>query len=175
MKTPLIIVFASLLIFSSCSNVVFEQPMPIERKNLTSFPEKWLGEWLPTDDDDPLTYTIARDYFYTDSNDPCFLSESFRLRRFQGYLVLSNQDDRGQWEVILAKRKKDVIYMYQFDDTNAEAVAVWNSVLGTEIPSTRSDNSNVTYILSPQNNWTLRQLILKGGVSPMMRLERAKS
>jgi hypothetical protein len=88
---------------------------------------------------------------------------------------LNQQQDNGRWEVLLAKRKKDRIFLFQFDSSNEASVAVWEAVLGASMEQASAPSVDVnrkTYVLSPENNFALRQLILKGGLTEISTLTR---
>lgn len=94
------------------------------------------------------------------------------LRRFHGYLVISQIGDNGQYQVIVARRWRDEIKVYDFG-SNDEAVAVWREVLNGSFEA-RSENplEKETYILKPENNLAFRQLLMKGGVTLSSTLVR---
>jgi hypothetical protein len=94
------------------------------------------------------------------------------LRRFHGYLVISQIGDNGQYQVIVARRWKDEIKVYDFGSTD-EAMAVWREVLHGSFEE-RSENplEKETYILKPENNLAFRQLLMKGGITLSSTLTR---
>lgn len=167
-KLPLLSI--ALFLFTGCSDVTFENPMPLDRRDMSQFPKKWQGEWT----DGEHTYVIGHRFFYEkeSSPDPIQLDESVRLRRFQGYLVLNQKQDNGEWQVLLAKRKKQQIQLFEFDASDEEKVAIWQSILASEIREESSgDLRKKSYTLSPENNTAFRQLILKGGLTLTGTLE----
>lgn len=159
---------------TGCSEVTFQESVPLNRTSLNAFPKAWHGVWLDTEGD---LYTISGPGFESSNMDtePVLLSPSVLLKRFQGYLVLNQQQDNGRWEVLLAKRKKDRIHLFQFDSSNEASVAVWEAVLGSFMEQESAPSVDVnrkTYVLSPENNFALRQLILKGGLTEISTLTR---
>jgi hypothetical protein len=158
-------------LWTGCSNVTFEEPMPMQRRNLKDFPNKWQGTWS---DGENLTLTINPTSFY-DQNSPAdsmVIGTDVLLRRFHGYLVISQIGDNGQYQVIVARRWRDEIKVYDFG-SNDEAVAVWREVLNGSFEA-RSENplEKETYILKPENNLAFRQLLMKGGVTLSSTLVR---
>lgn len=159
-----------LLLLTSCSDVTFENPMPLNRRDLNQFPKKWQGEWT----DGEHSYVIGHRFFYEKeaSSSPIQLDETVRLRRFQGYLVLNQKQDNGEWQVLLAKRKKQQLQLFEFDASDEEKVAIWQSILASEIRSeSAGDLKKKSYTLSPENNMAFRQLILQGGLTLTGTLE----
>ena len=178
-----ILLIALVALTTGCSEVTFQESVPLNRKSLNAFPKAWHGVWTDTEGD---LYTISGAGFESSDSEtePVLLSPSVLLKRFQGYLVLNQQQDNGRWEVLLAKRKKDRILLFQFDSSNEVSVAVWEAVLGVSMEQASAprlplwmqapsvDVNRKTYVLSPENNFALRQLILKGGLTEISTLKR---
>lgn len=163
-------VCAALLLGTACSDVTFTEPVPLHRRNLPAFPKAWHGQWKDAGGD---VYTIEAGGFNSSDAgiDPILLGEGALLRRFHGYLVLNQTSENGHVEVLLAKRKKNRVFLYQFDATDEKAIAVWREVLAAEISAISvSDLESESYVLSPKNNAAFRQLIMKGGLTPMGEL-----
>ena len=169
-----ILLIALVALTTGCSEVTFQESVPLNRKSLNAFPKAWHGVWTDTEGD---LYTISGSGFESSDSEtePVLLSPSVLLKRFQGYLVLNQQQDNGRWEVLLAKRKKDRILLFQFDSSNEVSVAVWEALLGASMEQASAPSVDVnrnTYVLSPENNFALRQLILKGGLTEISTLTR---
>ena len=169
-----ILLIALVALTTGCSEVTFQESVPLNRKSLNAFPKAWHGVWTDTEGD---LYTISGPGFESSDSEtePVLLSPSVLLKRFQGYLVLNQQQDNGRWEVLLAKRKKDRILLFQFDSSNEASVAVWEALLGASMEQASAPSVDVnrnTYVLSPENNFALRQLILKGGLTEISTLTR---
>ena len=169
-----ILLIALVALTTGCSEVTFQESVPLNRKSLNAFPKAWHGVWTDTEGD---LYTISGPGFESSDSEtePVLLSPSVLLKRFQGYLVLNQQQDNGRWEVLLAKRKKDRIFLFQFDSSNEASVAVWEALLGASMEQASAPSVDVnrnTYVLSPENNFALRQLILKGGLTEISTLKR---
>jgi hypothetical protein len=167
----LLFLFMGAFLWTGCSNVTFEEPMPMRRKNLTDFPNKWQGTWS---DGENLTLTINPTSFY-DLNSPAdsmVIGNDVLLRRFHGYLVVNQIGDNGQYQIVLARRWKDEIKVYQFDATT-DAMTVWSEVLSGSFEA-RSENplDKETYILKPEDNLAFRQLLMKGGITLSNTLTR---
>ncbi|MDE0978943.1 MAG: hypothetical protein OSA78_03050 [Flavobacteriales bacterium] len=169
-----VFLIALVALTTGCSEVTFQESVPLNRKSLNAFPKAWHGVWTDTEGD---LHTISGSGFESSDSEtePVLLSPSVLLKRFQGYLVLNRQQDNGRWEVLLAKRKKDRILLFQFDSSNEASVAVWEAVLGASMEQASAPSVDVnrkTYVLSPENNFALRQLILKGGLTEISTLKR---
>ena len=158
-------------VWTGCSNVTFEEPMPQKRRNLKDFPNKWQGTWS---DDENLTLVINPTSFYDENSpaDSMVVGTDVLLRRFHGYLVVNQMGDNGQYQIVLARRWKDEVKIYAFASSE-DALAVWQEVLGGSFEA-RSENplEKETYILKPDNNLAFRQLLMKGGVTLSNTLTR---
>ena len=95
-------------VWTGCSNVTFEEPMPQKRRNLKDFPNKWQGTWS---DDENLTLVINPTSFYDENSpaDSMVVGTDVLLRRFHGYLAVNQIGDNGQYQIVLARRWKDEI------------------------------------------------------------------
>jgi hypothetical protein len=159
---------------TGCSDVTFQESIPLNRKNLNAFPKAWHGSWA---DAEGKVYTISADAFArSDSaSENVQLGPSVLLRRFQGYLVLNQRQEDDTWQVLLAKRKKNRISLYQFDSSDDQSVAIWEAVLGSSMRQKRLQLMGMnrdSYVLSPENNLALRRLIFKGGLTEFGTLLR---
>jgi hypothetical protein len=160
------------ILWSGCSNVSFTEPMPLNRRNLTKFPHKWQGTW--TDGGD-LTVIISEHSFEGDDMDRMVLGEDALLRRFHGHLVVNQQEENGNWTVLLGKRSKDEFTLWQFDGNDEDAVEAWKSALNdSSITSNVSDSvlKIESYVLAPENNAAFRKLITQGGLTKSFTLKR---
>lgn len=160
------------LLWSGCSNVTFTEPMPLNRRNLAKFPKKWQGPW--TDGGD-MTVVINANSFEGDDLEKMVLGEDALLRRFHGHLVVNQQEENGQWSVLLAKRSKDEFTLWQFDGNDEDAVAVWRSALNDSSITSQVSKSELkieSYVLAPENNAAFRKLITQGGLTKSFTLRR---
>ena len=159
-------------LWSGCSNVTFTEPMPLNRRNLAKFPKNWQGTW--TDGSD-LTVVISENSFEGDDLEKMILGEHALLRRFHGHLVVSQQQENGQWTVLLAKRSKDEFTLWQFDGNDDAAVAVWRTALNDSSITSHVSDSELkieSYVLGPENNAAFRKLITQGGLTQSYTLKR---
>lgn len=159
------------LIFTGCSNVTFEEPLPQNRRNLNDFPAKWQGTWS---DGENLTVVINPNSFH-DINSPgdsLVIGTDVLIRRFHGYLVINQIGTDGNYQIVLARRWKDEVKLFSFESSD-DALAVWSEVLNTTFEA-RSENplEKESYVLKPENNLTFRQLLMKGGVTLSSTLTR---
>lgn len=151
---------------AGCSTVTFEEPMPLGRRDLPKFPKPWQGDWM---DDGGDQYQIREHHFMSsDSSEIYILGESNRLRRYRDCLVFNTLNDKGSWEVILARRRGGVIQLYHFDATDENKVALWRAELGPEaITSTNGAAKKQSYHLDPENNAAWRHLVRNNALSPL--------
>ena len=157
--------------WTGCSSVTFTEPMPLGRRDLDQFPAKWQGTWT---DGDNLTVEIHPSMVFDEgSEDTIQLGEQAKLRRFHGYLVLSQGlDDPSRWSVTLGRRWKDEIYLWKFDQDDADAVAVWSEVLNTAAVEQVEVLGKTAHVLSPENNAAFRKLLTQGGLTSSGTLRR---
>lgn len=161
----LVSVMTVLVMATGCTQATFTEPMPIERRDLSAFPEGWRGVWV---DKDNLAYKVADHYFMpADSSELFILGQEMKLRRYRDFLVINRKQDDGTWEVILAKRRGNVVSLYGFNSDNEAAVAVWREVLPDGISTTGVSDADRKWILKPENNAAFRKLVRKGGLTPL--------
>ena len=98
------------------------------------------------------------------------------LRKFAGYHILSTKSENSErWNLLLAKRSKDVLHVYKFDGTDKEKATIWEEVLTTNeglgfeaLKKKEGDKEKVReYKLNPENNRMFRKLIKEGGLTHM--------
>jgi len=171
MKRFLLPCLLALLCWTGCTNATFTEPMPLNRRDLNHFPGKWQGTWTNGDD---LTVQIHPTHIYMESSDETIqLGQTARLRRFHGYLVLSQaQDDPQRWNITLGRRWKDEIKLWEFEAKNEAAVAVWQEILQAEGLESAGQGEKQSYVLSPENNSAFRKLITQGGMTSSGSLKR---
>jgi len=78
-QSTFIISLGALILFTGCVEVTFTEPMPLNRRDKTHFPNSWLGEWTFTEQSDELEerLTIHSQYVTFDNvNLTCVLEES---------------------------------------------------------------------------------------------------
>ncbi|MEY5043256.1 MAG: hypothetical protein RJA19_483 [Bacteroidota bacterium] len=154
-----------LVLATGCTQATFTEPMPIDRRDLSAFPEGWRGVWV---DKENQAYKVADHYFMpADSSELFILGHEMKLRRYRDFLVINRKQDDGTWEVILAKRRGNVVSLYGFNSDNEEAVAVWKEVLPDGISTTGVGEDSKKWILKPENNAAFRKLVRKGGITPL--------
>ena len=154
-----------ILLATGCTQATFTEPMPMERKDMVAFPDAWQGVWV---DKDNNAYKVSDHYFMPlDSSELYILGEEMKLRRYRDFLVINRKQDNGTWEVMLAKRRGNVLSLYGFNSDNEDAVKVWQEVLKDGISTTGIGEASKQWILKPENNAAFRQLVRKGGLTPM--------
>jgi hypothetical protein len=151
--------------------------MPLNRRDKTHFPNSWLGEWTFTEQSDELEehLTIHAQYV-TFGTDALVLGTENVLRKFAGYHILSTKSENSErWNLLLAKRSKDVLHVYKFDGTDKEKATIWEEILTTNeglgfeaVKKKEGDLEKVReYKLNPENNRMFRKLIKEGGLTHM--------
>ena len=176
-KKILLMAFSALLMLSGCIEVTFPEPMPMNRCDKNHFPKSWQEEWTFSEQSDDLeeNLTINSQYVYF-GTDQIVLGEENILRKFAGYYILSSKANNSQrWNLLLAKRDKDVIHVYHFDGKDVEKAKFWEALLKDDtrngfetIRKSEGDTNRIReYKLNPKNNRAFRELIKSGGLTHM--------
>ena len=174
-RSTLIISLGALILFTGCVEVTFTEPMPLNRRDKTHFPNSWLGEWTFTEQSDELEeHLTIHSQYVTFGTDARVLGTENILRKFAGYHILSTKSENSErWNLLLAKRSKDVIHVYKFDGTDKEKVTIWEEILTTNeglgfeaVKKKEGDLEKVReYKLNPENNRMFRKLIKEDGLT----------
>jgi hypothetical protein len=176
-RSTLIISLGALILFTGCVEVTFTEPMPLNRRDKTHFPNSWLGEWTFTEQSDELEERLTiHSQYVTFGTDARVLGTENVLRKFAGYHILSTKSENSErWNLLLAKRSKDVIHVYKFDGTDKEKATIWEEILTTNeglgfeaVKKKEGDLEKVReYKLNPENNRMFRKLIKEDGLTHM--------
>lgn len=99
--------------FTSCSDVVFDQPQPISKNDVSSLKHAWHGSYF---DGDELFARLESEGFYWQDRDRMvpWSSDSVHLRKMNGKYVLSMQSDNG-WDVYILERNADQLTLASFE------------------------------------------------------------
>ena len=165
------------LVLAGCTSVTFEEPMPLNHRDLAKFPKHWRGEWLAEDGE--RVHIGEQQFMSADSSEVYILGAENRLRRYRDCLVLNVKNEGGGWNVILARRRGGTIQLYQFDGSDEQKVAIWQSVLngtkdGQAELSTSGIGPKLSYHLDPENNAGWRQLVKENALSPLATYVRVE-
>jgi len=159
------------LLFTGCVEVTFPEPMPLNRRDKAFFPKNLHGVWYYVGDENDLEDSLTIYSEFIDFGEkPLILNEKNKLRKFNGYFILSTSEDREErWVIYLAKYSDNVLSIYDFDGEDEEKIAIWEEVLlGDAVEKIQKEggSSNLKEIrLNPSNNYEFRQLINRGGLS----------
>jgi hypothetical protein len=174
-RSTLIISLGALILFTGCVEVTFTEPMPLNRRDKTHFPNSWLGEWTFTEQSDELEERLTiHSQYVTFGTDARVLGTENVLRKFAGYHILSTKSENSErWNLLLAKRSKDVLHVYKFDGTDKEKATIWEEILTTNeglgfeaVKKKEGDLEKVReYKLNPENNRMFRKLIKEDGLT----------
>jgi len=171
----LLIMFSAILILSGCIEVTFPEAMPMNRCDKNHFPKSWQGDWTFSEQSDDLEENLSiHSQYITFGTDEVVLGEENVLRKFAGYYILSSKtEDSQRWNLMFAKRDRDVIHVYRFDGNDDEKVKLWEAVLKDDtlngfeiIRKDGGDSGRIReYKLNPDNNRDFRELIKSGGLT----------
>lgn len=114
MKQTLIIFTVFILGLTSCSNVYFNTPLPIDAENLESVPADLQGYWGENNDSFEINDQVAMLIEHkTKTVDTLIwgLSDSLVLRQADNFYIVNLKND-DWWEGIIFKKKGDEIEVY---------------------------------------------------------------
>ena len=171
-STILILLFSAIFLFTGCVEVTFPEPMPYLRRDRTVFPISWQGEWHYKGSNTNMDESITiHPQYVSMENEQIILNEKTVLRKFNGYFIISMQDDDDErWSLIIGKRRGSVLSIYEFEGTD-ENYAIWKEVLGVEsieeVTKSDDDPEIEEYQINPENNAAFRKLLNSDGLTHM--------
>jgi hypothetical protein len=150
MKTlySLFIVLIALTI-SSCSNLVYQKPVPQHNQVLTTFPKNLQGTYVDSNQDTLFIYPRSYQYGKVGRMGSFSgeLNKELILKNQGSYYFLNFQDNDGFWELIGAKLDSDQLILYFVDIKTKEDVDIINSVIKKgKVKSTRHEGK---YVANP--------------------------
>ncbi len=162
---------------AGCTSVTFEEPMPLNHRDLPRFPKHWRGEWL--DESGERLHIGEQHVMSDDSSEVYILGAENRLRRYRDCLVFNSKDDGGGWNVVLARRRGGTIQLYHFDGSDEQKVAVWRAILNASEDAataftTKGAGPKPSYHLAPENNAAWRQLVKENALTPLASYVRVE-
>ena len=188
-KNILLIAFSALLILSGCVEVTFPEAMPMNRCDKNHFPKSWQGDWTYSEQSDDLEENLSiHSQYISFGDDQVVLGEENILRKFAGYYILNTKTESSKmgewgttpsgsqrWNLLLAKRDKDILHIYHFDGKDDKKVKIWEALLkedtGNGFKTIRKSEGNLDkikeYQLNPQKNKVFRELLKSGGLTHM--------
>ena len=96
-QSTFIISLGALILFTGCVEVTFTEPMPLNRRDKTHFPNSWLGEWTFTEQSDELEERLTiHSQYVTFGEDALVLGTENVLRKFAGYHILSTKSENSE-------------------------------------------------------------------------------
>ena len=134
----------------SCSNVVYEQPIPENQQQLTEFPDFIIGTWVDHESD---TLIIgAKDFRYGDFDGSSIfsgtLSDEIILKELNNFYFLNIKSDGGYWESIAATSDSNYLYLYFVGvDNDLQLNALNNHLKKNTAKSLKKDGK---YIINPE-------------------------
>ncbi|MBT6174977.1 MAG: hypothetical protein HOH96_05415 [Flavobacteriales bacterium] len=122
--------FASIFT-TGCVPVTFDEPMPMNRRNLDHFPSSLQGSWASEDDD--VMLHIFRDHFSLQES--IFLSDSVILRKYKKKFVVSVQleENKRFWEVFQASLAGDSLTLLTLSWKDEDKKQKIQSILGDRL------------------------------------------
>ena len=146
------------IFLSSCSNVVYHNPIPKDQKSLTEFPAKIQGSYIDSDGDTLCISTIS--YRYGEINNQTLLygelGEDLVLKKLGTYYFMNFKNDDGYWEMIGAQLESGKLTLFCIDIENKEQVKIVNQHISKG--KARSTKKGGKYIINPNNEEILSLL-----------------
>ncbi len=148
----------AILLLSSCSNVVYHNPIPKDQKTLAEFPVEIIGSYVDSDGD---TLCISsHKYQYGEINNQTFLEgelgEELVLKKLEDYYFMNFKNEDGYWEMIGAQLNLDQLTLFCIDIENKDQLRIVNQhITRGKARHTKKDGK---YIINPSNNEILSLL-----------------
>lgn len=147
-----------IIFLSSCSNVVYHNPIPKDQKSLTEFPKELHGSYVDHDGD---TLCISSNkYRYGEINNQTLLQgelgEGLVLKKLDTYYFMNFKTEDGYWEMIGAQLESDKLSLFCIDIENNEQVKIVNQHISKG--KARSTRKGGKYIIDPNNDEILQLL-----------------
>lgn len=111
-KTAHLLLLLLIIATGACTMMVFEEPMPLDAKEVDEFPANFQGEYIYYIDDLSAQITIGQNYFIRDSM-AVYISDSLVVKAFdEGYVVNEKINDPtlksfGKWYSYYLTESKD--------------------------------------------------------------------
>ena len=160
---------------TSCVEVTFPEPMPVNRKELDSFPKSWQGTWTSNekgtddaDDEDILVIQADRVSGLEGSEDVLILGQDCVLKRLGRKRILSIPQLSGdRHSVASAERRGNTIVIRTFDAKAEGAIEKWEELIGADrmLKLYQKDNPDKKLRevqLNPKNTCQFRKLLREG-------------
>ena len=186
-----LIISLIVLIFSSCTTLVFETPVPKNTKSLTEFPKDLIGRYFDGEKD---TLIISKTNFVYGRKDSSFiyinkdLKEGLaELKEFNNEYILNIKSDKADvWVVIPFVKEKDKITAYfanldaikeklsiEQDTVTIDSVVTMINKI-TSVKTIKKENSQEEdYMINP-NNKEFKQLLDEGYFSKLLEFKKIK-
>lgn len=147
-----------IVLLSSCSNVVYHNPIPKDQKSLAEFPIELHGYYVDSDGD---TLCISTNkYRYGEINNQSLLKgelgEDLVLKKLDTYYFMNFKNKDGYWEMIGAQLESDKLSLFCIDIENKEQVKIVNQYISKG--KARSTKKGGKYIIDPNNEEILQLL-----------------
>ena len=158
------------IISTGCVQVTFLSPMPPNKPNLNSFPEKWQGEWMATEEEDEAHMSVHPSHiFFDDGLNELIVNSSCLVRKMGRKLVISlPQEDGERYSVYIAKIRSGTLTIQSFDPDGENSKELWEDVLGDDrvVLKHKEEEGDRTRLvevqLNPKNRWQFRRLVKHG-------------
>jgi len=163
------IAFLISIISTGCVQVTFLSPMPPNKPNLNSFPEKWQGEWMATEEEDEAQMSVYPSHiFFDDGLNELIVGSSCFVRKMGRKLVISLPQEEGErYSVYIAQIRSETLTLQSFDPDDENAKELWEDLLGDERVVLKHEEENdrarlVEIQLNPKSRWQFRRLVKHG-------------
>lgn len=151
-------ILVSVIILSSCSNIVYEHSMPKDGKTLSSFPKKLIGEYVDQEGD--TLFIMPKSYKYGEINNSTLfegeLGEDVILKKQSAYYFLNFKNSDGYWEMMAGSLKGKELTLFSIDIENADQIKIINSYLAKD--KAKSLNKDDKYVINPSDEELLELL-----------------
>ena len=170
----LVPVFLVVSCLSGCVEVTFPEPMPVNRKELDSFPKSWQGTWTSNEegadnaDEEDIMVIQADRVMGLDGGDELILGRDCVLKRLGRKRILSIPQDSGdRHSIVSAERHGNTLVIRAFDAKAEGAIQLWEELIGADrmLKLYQKDNPKKKLRevqLNPKNTCHFRKLLKDG-------------
>lgn len=162
-----------LLLFQSCSNIVYYSAVPEGQAELKEFPPLLQGKYIDNEGD--TLEILSSSYHYGHQGEMDYLQGDLNnelvLKEKNGFYFLNFKSDEGFWEMIAAQAFPDKLILYSIDTKNSSDIKIINDILKSS--KAKSFKEEGKYIIKPSDDEII-QLLKQEQICEQSELKRTK-
>lgn len=163
-KKPLLSLMAVALLFTSCVNFYFAEPIPKDIKDAKVLPNLIEGTWISDD----ATHTFDKHTWIRKTTDTLgyvttdtifALSNHFLVKEWDGYYFFNVKEDNGYWSVFMGHKKDEHFLIRGLTRLDIDIIG---STLNMHPDSTARDMKEEYYYNTSFTTKQLKKILKKG-------------